>query len=379
MNHIKNISGGSFTFSLFLLCLILVNSALADTTVCGEIKSPTDWIKSKSPYIVTNDVHVPMTSRLAIEPGVVVRFTEPRPCADRITLEDKEDSAFTGIKVDGPFFIRGTEAQPVVFEPFKKSKGLVLWDGIRINHKTSFVTDIGGAVFRGANRALQIRDSRFEIKNCIFESNNTGVYLFDASNVSIINCNFIGNKSAGVYISGSNPEILNCIFAGNLFYGIWSDSRASIKINYNAFWDNADEHCFKCPAGTLVLSGKNLNEDSVDAYNNLIADPVFKGTPSHNKAVKDDITLNTSEKNVQDKKMAQMEWENQKNWRKKKPKKQEFVFLGVGPYLLTKYSSLINAGHPSDLYQDRDGTVNDIGIHGGQVVEVKAAPVDSIK
>ena len=150
----------------------------------------------------------------------------------------------------------------------------------------------------------------------------------------------------------------------NSNYGIWSDSRVNIKIGYSNFWKNAEGNCFKCASDILEFTDINENKDSIDRYNNLSLNPVFKDSPAHQKYKAMDLNVPTSISNVKSEKMANQEWEAMKKRMAGKTEKS-FSYLGIGPYLLSMYSPLKNAGHPDKNYNDRDDTRNDIGYHGG--------------
>jgi len=260
--------------------------------------------------------------------------------------------------------LNGTEEQPVIFENFAGKNNKTGWDGIRISGKSSVLIEIFNVKFRGANNALYVRNSSFQVKNSIFEHNNVGIKLDNGANIRITNNNFINNRSSGIVIDGSNPLIINNIVAMNLNYGIWSDSRVNIKIRFNNFWDNSEGHCFKCAADILEFTQLNDNKDSVDKHNNMSLNPVFKDSPAHKKMMKNDPRVLTSLSQVKDKKMAEKEWQAMKKKKGYKPP-EKFTYLGLGSYLLSEYSPLSNAGHPDKNYNDRDNTRNDIGYHGG--------------
>lgn len=358
------------TFALLLAGeLWLAQPAGAATEVCGVLPGAADWVKAKSPYLVTNDVYVAPNSRLAIEAGVTVQFApHPLPCRDELVQADRADSDFVSLKVDGALYVLGNAENPVLFEPQEFRPGISGWDGIRLRGRQPMLVDIRFAVFRGADRALQAWDSRFDVRNSVFEENNAGIYLEDAANLTITNNNFIHNRACGVCINGSNPVIQNSIFGWNTIHGIWSDSRVSMKIQYNNFWKNLEGPCFKCPGDVLQFTGKNRNGDSADTWMNTSLDPMFLGSKSHQQAETVDVETPTPLAAVQDTNLAKLERKGQKNWRKPKPAPPP---LGHGRFLLSPYSKLRNAGNPADIYKDRDGSVNDIGVHGGRVPEIK--------
>jgi hypothetical protein len=391
---LKNrVLGGLALASLFLAA---TGSARAATEVCGTLPLATEWVAKQSPYLVTGDIYIPGNSRLRIGPGVIVRFAKPRPCktdTTHITQVDWADSAYTGIKADGTFYTLGTEEQPVLMEPETPKAGAVGWDGIRLSGQRAGAAEISFTVFRGANQALTLDHAGFFIHHSLFEGNNTGILANVRGDVGIVNNNFIGNLSAGIVIRKGSPRIANNIFMGNRSYGIWGDGRPAIQTWNNAFWQNREDACFRCPYAVLAVARANANQDSTDRYGNFEADPLFIGSPTWKAAEELDIETTTPAHLVKDPELARLEAEASAKREKEdkeanagrpgKPdrakakadkRKKKFVQVGNGPYLLSKYSKLWDAGHPGRDFQDRDGTPNDIGMHGGPMNRIVTDP-----
>lgn len=360
------------------------------TEVCGTLRSVTEWTAAKSPYLVTGDLFIPNTSRLRIGPGVVVRFAarggicdaeDPAPAPT-----DWSDSAYVGIRIEGPFQCMGSEEKPIVFEPADPKAGTVGWDGLRISGHTIFTAEVAYAVFRGANQAIHAEKSSFFVHHCLFEGNNTGIALAPRGDLSIVNSNFMRNHSAGITVDKARPRIAGNLFADNRSYGIWADSRFGLSVSYNAFWNNGEEHCFRCPAsvlkatGTVAASaseaasgtdagagqetraGKGGQDTAADAHGNRVTDPVFQGSDNHKSAILDDEASDTPAHLVKDKEIAKLEAANRSKWAEAKA---AFKPQGTGPYRLSVYSKLIDAGPPGVRFKDRDGSRNDIGLMGG--------------
>jgi hypothetical protein len=378
---------------LATLGMAAVGRSPAATEVCGTFSLATEWVAKESPYLVTGDIFIPATSRLRIGPGVVVRFAKPRPCkesekhaaakaperaeAPAIEQVDWADSAYTGIKVEGTFYVLGSEDSPVLFEPEDAKSGAVGWDGIRLSGQQSGAAEISFAVFRGANQAITVDRAGFAIHHCLFEGNNTGLFTGLRGDVAVVNCDFIANFSAGMVIRKGGPRIANNIFSGNRSYGIWADGRPAIQAWNNAFWDNREEACYKCPYAMLEGSKLNANMDTCDRFGNLLADPVFIGSASYAAARDADLRADTPAHLVKDEKLAKLEADARAKADqdgKGKKKGSGFIPMGKGPYLLSQYSKLVNAGKPGRDFRDRDGTANDIGMHGGPMGRITSDP-----
>ena len=123
----------------------------------------------------------------------------------------------------------------------------------------------------------------------------------------------------------------------------------------------------------------NSNKDACDRFVNLAADPMFIGSPSWKTAEASDVETATSAHLIKDPDMAKLEADatakrDLEAKEKKDKKAKKFVPLGNGPFLLSKYSKLVDAGHPGGDFKDRDGSRNDIGMHGGPMGRIASDP-----
>lgn len=345
--------------------------ARAATAVCGTLRLAQEWTAQGSPYLVTSDLYLPNTSRLRIGPGVVVRFAaKSRPCDAEDPApapEDWSDSAYVGIRIEGPFLCLGTEERPVIFEPEDPAAGIG-WDGLRFSGQDPRNAEIAFAVFRGANQAVTARKAGFFVHHSRFEGNNTGIVLGPRGDLSIVNCAFLGNRSAGILLDKARPRIAANLFAGNRGYGIWADGRQGLSAAYNAFWRNGEADCRRCPHAVLA---PGTSDTVPDAHGNILADPVFEGSDSHRAALAADVGEDTPPHLVKDKALAKLEADSRPKW--SQPGKPAAP-LGTGPYRLSRYSRLRDAGPPGDRFKDRDGSRNDIGLHGGPMGRIAEDP-----
>lgn len=348
--------------------------ARAGTEVCGTLRQTQEWTAAGSPYLVTADLYIPNTSRLRIGPGVTVRFARPgRPCDAEDPSPppvDWSDSAYVGIRIEGDFHALGTEEAPIVFEPEQAAPGEIAWDGLRITGLKPNETEVGFAVFRGANRALVARKSSFRVHHALFEGNNTGMDLGLRGDLTVVNCAFIGNLSAGLAFDLARPRLAGNIFADNRGYGLRADARTGPLIVHNAFWNNGEEHCSRCPP-PILPGGKDGRDTLPDPRGNLAVDPIFVGSESHKAAQRADLSGDTPPHLIKDPALAKLEAEASAKWAKKE---KDFEPQGKGPFRLSVYSRLIDAGPPESGFKDRDGSRNDIGLHGGPMGKLARDP-----
>jgi hypothetical protein len=373
--------------------------AKAGTRVCGTLRLAEEWTREGSPYWITGDVFVPITSRLRIEAGTEIRVSsKPQPCekgeakpsdahsqrdlhaphgeaADTVTQternpedpplpKDFSDSAYTTITIEGAFYCLGMPKSPVRFLPADTTLGAPPWDAIRVMGQREGRAEVAFTEFHGANIGLYTERADFYVHHSVFADNNTGLQADKRSDVTVLSCVFARNRSAGIYIAGGTPHVVNSVFWNGRGYGIWSDGRKSMSIEYNAFFGNGEDDCYRCHHEILPLGESGL-ADTSDTFGNHRVDPLFIGSASFIAARALDPRYDTPDHLIKDSAMAAAEKGTRWKWWKKKSDAQVFTPTGIGPYVLSEYSSLRHAGHPNRALRNTDATRGDIGIWGG--------------
>ncbi len=361
------------------LCGVLVAGigARADTDVCGTLSLPQEWTSAGSPYRITGDVFVPASSQLRIDPGVEVRIARrASPCdsiADSLRAGDHADSALIGLVVQGSFYCVGSPNRPVRFMP--QDSGQVEWEGIRLGAMAPGTVEIAFTEFHGADRAVWSEYSRFFVHHVLFQGNNVGMWLGAQADLTVLQCDFVGNRVAGIRIDQAAPRIVDNIFYRNLGDGIGVQTGGAFSIAYNDFYGNTEEDCFHCPYAVLRPSGQNANGDTTDAFSNLNCDPLFVGTPAVRALEAADPNRDTPSYLVKDAKIAHMEKKSRLLfWRHGPHTAPPFAPRGAGPFVLSRYSKLIHAGHPAKDLRNPDQTTADIGLHGGPQTRITSDP-----
>ncbi len=420
------------------------------TEVCGTLRLAQEWTKEGSPYIVTGDIFVPVTSRLRIGPGVVVKvMAKPKPCVisewekireaesthamadggeghatasgatahidshsaqtgsskagehdgkvegsasnhdsqdgvnshigatsgkgqdedERDPLmppppADFSDSNYTSLTIEGAFYCIGTPKEPVRFMPYDTTQGSLLWDAIRLSGQREGRAEIGFTEIQGANTGLFVDHAEMFVHHVLFTDNNTGMWCSRYGNVTPVFCVFARNRSTGLFIEHAAPHVVNNIFWENRGYGIWSDGSKSMVIEYNAFFGNAEEDCYRCAHDILPLGDDGL-PDSTDAFHNLRTDPIFEGSQSFLEKRQIDPRYDTPDHLVKDTAIAAAEKKTRWLWWKKQKATKPFTPRGQGPYRLSEYSPLVHAGHPARLLRNPDDSRSDMGLFGG--------------
>ena len=346
-----------FAFQTLTLLAMLAISAFAED-VCGMIDVPVTWTKDKSPYRVTGDIQIPPASRLTIEAGVEVLIVPGEACGETRQL-DWADSTFVSIKIFGALVIKGTSDEPVKILPEKHVPGKIQWDGIRLVLRNKEAVSIEYMQIMGAHKAINASYSMFNVGSSLFMGNNTGIWLENEGDISVYNCMFTENLSAGVYISNSRPAIAANMFYKNSTFGIWSDSRKSLRIQNNLFFANADTDCRYCPAGTSKIV-KEENGAFKDRFDNIYSDPIFVGSEKEKIMEKKDLNLPTPKENIKDTALQRV-YESSPGHAPPAP-----TTSPNKPFVLSKYSPAINAAPSTDFFKDADGSRGDIGIYGGR-------------
>lgn len=346
------------------LALFALNSLALATDLCGMLFMPTTLSKAKSPYRITGDLYIPAASRLTVEAGVEILVAAKQSCKESFEQQDWSDSQFVSIKVDGAFYVKGTPEAPVIIRPEAPVAGKILWDGIRVSKQEPSSAKLQFLSVSGANRGLQIQQSKFLIENSFFLDNNTGIWLGEKAAVTVKNCLFSNNTSAGLYLQHASPTLIASIFYQNPNYGIWADSRKGLEVESNLFWKNGEADCWHCPAEIGRRTGTNHKGDSIDASGNLFADPVFVGSNSEQSAKRSDIHEPTPVQHVVDTSLAKLHNKSDSLGKAGLAPRPVFQTQGMGIWRLSKYSPALDAAPDDEVYLDANQTRGDLGPWG---------------
>jgi hypothetical protein len=186
-----------FTGFLAFLLVLSVNSGNAQTNVSGVISTNTNWTKAGSPYNVTGNLLVNSGVKLTIEDGVNI----------------KVNGGFY-IKIEGILDAVGLTTSKIIFESSSATPSKSNWIGIQIR-------PTGGSVI---NPDLTFV-SGTRIKNVIVKNANKGIYVY-STGLFISNSEFIDNEYGVEIRSTDNVLIDNCLFTSNN-YGVYTDYESS--------------------------------------------------------------------------------------------------------------------------------------------------------
>jgi len=347
------------------------------------------WIKNNSPYIINGDVIIPENDSLIIEPGVEILFNgrydltvygilkAVGTAADsiRFTRYLPNDSLnWAGLR-----FYRGSDSSKLKYCIVEYSDGPISSSGrgggiycslTLITLSNSSIRH-NGTYFGGGIYAV---NSEIILDNVTIEDNRTnssgaGIYasLSDILlNQCFINNNVAGGSGAGLYVHYSTPLISNSLIlnnvsesnGGGIFYrefagggmltlnncniignegtdgdGLYITS-GDIKILNSIIWNSIDNDVFVSTSyiDSIYVSYTNIMQEVWSGIGNISQDPLFTN-PARN-----DFHLNNN-------------------------------------------SPCVNSGHPHSLFNDLDGSLNDMGMYGGsgllpEFTEYDFGPVD---
>lgn len=184
--------------------------------------------------------------RLVIRPGTRVIF----PFYD----DDSDGWGDSGILVRGTIVARGTEREPILFEPERRDDKPGLWGSIRI--ESGGMATFSHCRFRGAQWALHVHFTPLTVEASRFAGNVGGV-KFRGGPIRIYSNDFTGNGTAVRYWE-SDPEIISNIFRENGTALFCREGSKRSLLRGNNFLGSVDYH---------IKLGE-LQEEDVDARYN---------------------------------------------------------------------------------------------------------------
>ncbi|MBT3168879.1 MAG: T9SS type A sorting domain-containing protein [Candidatus Cloacimonetes bacterium] len=293
------------------------------------------WDESYNPYIITGDISITNNNQLYINPGVEILF--------------EEDAQ---LLVSGLLFADAFEDEPIIFTSENN------WEGIRFTNTQQNNVLKNCEISNANSSAIAIDlDSRVEVSDCLIYNNSSsslaaGINV-DSSDDVIIQRNIIANNTSssatgGIGCVASTPAIINNIIVNNSGnFGSFSlksgsdvnlinntiannnslnemlifNSNINIVNSIFSFYNN-----FYMNVGSDVDATYSCIYGGFEGIGNIDADPLFASPSAGYGTEFDGLTAS---------------W-----W-------------------TTSNSPCIDAGNPDAIYNDLDGTINDMGAYGG--------------
>ena len=340
--------------------LSLAALTTAETRVGGTYDGDVRWNAEDGPFIVTSDILVTETGRLTISPGARIVIDRPIGRRDSIRQIDELDARMISIKVKGSIRCMGRRYNRITFAPAGGNADPCSWYGLVLDDAYEQYTEISFADVAGACYGITVLKGRPVVRNCVFEYNNVGVNCANGGNAIIYNTIVAYNFITGMLVRQSNPTVTNCIIAFNRNNGIWGDVVSRLALTYSCVWGNPDGNLLDCDPALCRKTIVNKNRDSTDNAGNLCVDPVFAGSPADSAAWEKDVRRSTDAKDVRDPGLGELIRKNAADSSSSAKGEDR-----PARYWLSTYSPCRNAGDPARLFNDLDGSRNDLGIHGG--------------
>ena len=263
-----------------------------------------------SPYWITKDIIVDSNATLTIQGGVHIYFSDS-----------------SRIIVKGELNCLGSKSSPILFSAKDQ-----YWKGIII--KTSLKPSV--------LQFVVVEDVDLANTN---DTTQNGAVDISGANVTISNSIFRNNKSnngGAISIMHSNSILTNNIFYNNyavVYGGAILSSESSNKIINNTFYKNTGFNY----GGALVLLKPVLE----DVQNNIFYQNICRSGDSRISFVQTDSTHYVVQYNF-------LSLGNTSP-----------LFISETNFHLNSSSPCINAGNPSSIYDNVNGTRNDQGAYGG--------------
>ncbi len=258
---------------LFVAASFLCN---AQTSITSPSVSGV-WNLAGSPYIINQNIQVPSTQTLVINPGVVVKFMPS-----------------TRLTVNGRLISSGTAALPITYEAVDTTSWHNLnvptggWEGILFQlymgtgtdnsiFDWCVVKDVKNKSMFECYRKLKIHNSKFThgkysaSQQAISLGTMSALDSIDFNNNEIGNHSFL-NLNGYVIINGNQQggytKISNSIIRDNRGITLWS-TLSNIKIENNEFYNNimsGQAGVIVCIQGKAIINKNHIHNNTTDYY-----------------------------------------------------------------------------------------------------------------
>jgi len=355
-------------FSLFFTLLFaIVSQTCGQTVVSGIIERETRWNAEDGPYIIVGDILVTRRASLVIAPGTQIIIKDTSKTEFLTEPFDRADSTLISIRVQGALTAAGRRNNPITFTPQNAGAANFGWRGIIIDEADSRYVEVAFTEISGASTGITIKRSNAIVRNNVIENCNIGIHAMHGGSPHILNNLITSSFAAALKVENSNPQISNNIIAFNKNIGLWCDNSSRIRSRFNCFFDNRDGNFLNCDPELGRLSKVNRNKDSTDAADNIIADPVFTGSPAEARAMALDVNLPTDPSKVKNPELLRIVNSQQAQTAASDENAEEPAvrLSGKNRFVLSKYSPCFGAGDPNRRFNNPNGKRNTIGPEGG--------------
>ena len=187
------------------------------------------WPKNALPYVIENNLAIPLGKTLEIESGVIVKFkgAGAMNAAGSLIADGKTNDKIIFTSINDDEYGGDTNNDGEAFQPAAGQWKFIKFSGPSANSDlNNIVVRYGGFMgTRGGvndrDGALKVENHTLLIKNSVIENNRVGIQMinsdFDGKSKNIS----VGNNAIGVYIEGDCPDLSEIIFEQNTEYDIF--------------------------------------------------------------------------------------------------------------------------------------------------------------
>jgi len=229
------------------------------TRVYGTIHGPVTWTKSKSPYLVADNLYVADDGALTIEPGVVVNVARPNDGANTSNFDR------VAIEVHGLLTARGTPTDMILFTSASPNPRVASeWDGI--NFFSTEPSVLTWSVIEYAGFGVDLYTTGLVAHN-VFRKCHTGIYMENGfmgdvrHNVSTL------NMYSGIRGNATGPfaaALDNICYRNGDGIDFWNGAIA--YADYNLYWSVS-----RGSQGNMA----NYSAGAIPGPHDVVADPKF--------------------------------------------------------------------------------------------------------
>jgi PKD repeat protein len=233
-------------------------TVLESNSIYGNVSG--HWNTENSPYLITDNCIVPEDSKLIIDEGVELIFSEDK-----------------NITIFGKLEINGTLSNPVTLSSETS------WNGISIQSKLDSCNISGAIISNCEDSVLTIHQAKVEVRNCQFIDNNTTpIQVFDSEN-TVISQNFITRNSSSNYcgaIGAENSTIKvnnNLIVhnSGNLASVIALKENSNAILINNTISNNAGNVVIFQHSSELEIINSIIRSETNNIFTNIASSPLI--------------------------------------------------------------------------------------------------------
>jgi hypothetical protein len=335
----------------------------------GELKGT--LTKANSPYIITGDITIPANDSLTLSPGVELLF-----------------SGHFKMNVYGQLKAMGSEADSIYFKTMHPDS---LWGGIRImespkNNQLRYVQLSNASKPNGASHvydnygAVSCRNSKLLVEHSKFTA-NTNTYCAGISayySPIVVRNTLFYNNSADFYgmicSTNSNALVDEVIFHANTG-GIIQAGNSNVVLSNCLIRENKETSW-----GQINLDNSHCVISNCIIYKNIEWRPVCRLYSSNLQILNTIIWENGNDLfdigSQSDLNVCCSNIQGGYDGIGNINVNPGFVNAAAGDFHLAGGSPCINKGFPSSLYNDLNGTRNDLGFYGGNGLVASPPVID---